>query len=574
MTTKDSLATVYFMKGQNNFEDARKALYKLGIKTSYDSNRVIFNTMHSYKNNLNNIYAQECNGLILERDTWKPLCVPTRTLRYNINDSVSNSFLHQGLYNIFKVQDGTCFNLYYYQPTVEEVEEVEEVEQLTKSIDKLSMVDKTSVNQPMPNALLPLTESMPDLTARWVISTASGYEMNNVRWENKTYLELISECLSQINLSWDAFTSALDKTNCYSFGFKHPEFHHFNEGRNFPLYKLWFIQSVDLNTEGKTYLWANDNSPIESIPNQAIYEQPVGNLGELYILVSKSINDFKQAERKKQEDFHSEMELLELYDKDHPEELQKEFTQYKDELQIRADEITAAREHAKLNGKETPYVFDLITNTGWSDFLTVREVERRKKIAMNYQYYEPCYGFILRSVNFELTGYNSDLFIESVIMRNIRKHWYENNMMELCTANNWQSHKETVVCLNAYLDMKSYQDFQMLFPQYQEYFYDYNTIISKVVTIMLKHKGMNQNQTNQPNQHNYPNQPNHPTIINFPTAPDDLYQRVANTILKSFTTTTRTNTDRYTHEQKRRMYFEYIIDPCMLVYLMPLLIHH
>ena len=204
MTTKDSLATVYFMKGQNNFEDARKALYKLGIKTSYDSNRVIFNTMHSYKNNLNNIYAQECNGLILEMDTWRPLCVPTRTLRYNINDSVSNSFLHQGLYNIFKVQDGTCFNLYYYQHTVEQVK--------------------------------PLTESMPDLTARWVISTASGYEMNNVRWENKTYLELISECLSQINLSWDAFTSALDKNNCYSFGFKHPEFHHFNEGRNFPLY--------------------------------------------------------------------------------------------------------------------------------------------------------------------------------------------------------------------------------------------------------------------------------------------------------------------------------------------------
>ena len=50
---------------------------------------------------------------------------------------------------------------------------------------------------------------------------------------------------------------------------------------------------------------------------------------------------------------------------------------------------------------------------------------------------EPCYGFILRSVNFRLTGQNSDLFIESSLMRTIRKIWYENKFISLCRSNKW-----------------------------------------------------------------------------------------------------------------------------------------
>ena len=48
-----------------------------------------------------------------------------------------------------------------------------------------------------------------------------------------------------------------------------------------------------------------------------------------------------------------------------------------------------------------------------------------------------CYGFILRSVNDSITKTHSDLFIESSLMKYIRKTWYENNTIKQCHENKW-----------------------------------------------------------------------------------------------------------------------------------------
>ena len=406
-TKKETLMTSHFMierkASKENFDAARKAIHQLGIKSSYDDSRMIFSTLHTHKNNLSNVYAQECNGLILELGTWKPLMVPPRSLRFNIDTETSNNFLHQGLYHIYKAQDGTCFNLYYYNN-------------------------------------------------RWVISTAKGYDMNNVKWDSQTYQELISECLGKLEtpLTWEEFTSKLNQKRCYSFGFKHPQFHRFYDNvEHTPVYKLWFIQSVDLDDASEQYLWASDKTPIEQIPVQEYYTTPVGNLKELYRV---------------------SMDALDNY----------------------------------INKQEV------------------------------------CYGFILRSVNFETTGQHSDLFVESSLMRVIRKFWYENNIIDVCHANKWN--KETTITLHTYLDSDSYETFMYLFPQYQAQFNTYSKKLQDIVQCM----------------------------INDGKSEDLSVSHVASAVLQEFKSGIKFDLASKSADQKRRIFSEFITHPSLLNMLMPL----
>ena len=401
---KDTLATMHFMLENKAtadvFEPARKSIYKLGIKTSYDKTRMIFSTLHTHKNNLCNIYTQECNGLILEMGTWKPLMVPPRSLRFNIETDISNKFLHQGLYHIYKVLDGTCFNLYYFND-------------------------------------------------KWVISTAKGYEMNDMKWEKNTYQELITDCLSKLSvpMTWEEFTAGLVKTKCYSLGFKHPNFHRFSENNN-SVYKLWFIQSVDLDENSSQYLWSSDKSPFENIKSQEFYDKPVGNLKELYHVATNALNNY----------------------------------------------------------------------------INTRDVNTK----------DICYGFILRSVNYEITGYHSDLFIESSLMRTIRKIWYENTIIDLCHSNKWN--KETAITLNMYLDSNMRDTFINLFPQYSDLFSKYTSTIKDIIECMI-YKA----------DHQEDSKDNIDTLL-----------QVAKNLLHEFKINNKCDVGTKTNEQKRRIYTEYV----------------
>ena len=386
-----TLATVHFMANHNDTAQARKELYQQGIKTSYNENVMIFSKMRSAKNSLNNLYIQECNGLILEQNTWKPLVVPPRSLRYNINTESSNKYLHQGLYHIYKAQDGTCFNLYYY-------------------------------------------------LNKWIISTTSGHTMNAVSWANgKSYQAIISECLEHIGLTWETFTSQLDTTYCYSFGFRHPLMHKFQENVDEPVYKIWFIQSVCLNEEAE-YLWTNDASPIAIIPSQEVETSIVNNLRELYKTSSNALQNY-------------------------------------------------------LDNKTI------------------------------------CYGFILRSVNVSQTGEHSDLYIESSLMRTIRRICYENSLIEQCHKNNWN--KELAITLHSYLDMPNYEIFCRLFPSYSEKMQVYHRYVSDVVSNMVQ---LTTNNAYQPVNH----------------------AEVSRMLLQMFHDNVRLQTKGLTAENLNKIYFEYI----------------
>jgi hypothetical protein len=402
-----------------NFSTARNAIYKLGVKSSYDENRMIFTALHTHKNQLSNNYLQECNGLILEKGTWKPLMVPPKSLRFNINTDASNRFLHQGLYHIYKAEDGTCINLYYYD--------------------------------------------------KWCISTARGYEMNNIKWDNISYQQLITECLDQLGMTWETFTEGLDKTRCYSFGFKHPKFHRFHGRNQTTKYKMWFIQSVNLDNTSKQYLWASDKTPFDLIVGQEFYTEHVNSMRELYKLSMVTLDEY-------------------------------------------------------------------IEGTS-----------------------EPCFGFILRSVNFEATKSHSDLFIESSLMRSIRRIWYETKVIDLCHANNWA--KEDVITLNAYLDSELYETFLHLFPQYQERFSYYSKTIQLVVMQMIQLT--NDNEINN--------------ITNELTTTAVEYNKLVETIAKQmfteFSHSIKYELFNKTDDQKRRVFSEFITHRTNLESLLPLFIN-
>jgi hypothetical protein len=432
------LNTQHFMMeysdSSENFDMARKALYQLGIKTSYDDTRVIYTTAHAYKNKLVSDYSQECNGLILEKSTWKPLMVPPRNLRFNINTDASNTYLHQGLYHIYKAEDGTCINFYYYND-------------------------------------------------KWCMSTARGYEMNNIKWETVSYQQLFTECLKEVGMTWETFTNNLDKTRCYSFGFRHPKFHRFYGHTKQVKYKIWFIQSVNLDNLSEQYLWASDKSPTDKINSQEFYTKPVASLRELYKTSVTSLDQY-------------------------------------------------------INDSKS----------------------------------EPCFGFILRSVNFETTGVHSDLFIESSLMRAIRQIWYENKLINICHTNHWD--KEDVITFNAYLDHGLYETFIYLFPQYINRFSYYSKLLQMVVKQMVV---LNNNGTKNS------------LSINTGTVIDDSKQSntliedskqsntvklVAKNLYDRFTNSVNYNIHGKKEDQKHRVFSEYITHKSNLETLMPLFTVH
>jgi hypothetical protein len=224
-------------------KDMRYNLYKEGIKSACDETRIIFNLVDKI-----NDKKKECNGLILNLENMQPLVYNPYIFQTNINTVKANKFLSAGIYNIYKIHDGTCFNLYYYN--------------------------------------------------KWVIATNNGYDMNNQLWYGVSFQDAITECLAKLPnaMSWERFTDQLDKNYCYSFGFKNPKYHKFFEYNKTEIYDFWFIHSYDLrNTtadymNGFNYTFEQANPPFRS---QELVTSNVNNLKELYNMSYHAYNNYK-----------------------------------------------------------------------------------------------------------------------------------------------------------------------------------------------------------------------------------------------------------------------------------------
>lgn len=224
-----------------------------GISVSYETEtddfgvirknrRYIFSNTRNTRNNYNNNdMAVESNGVILEAPEWRPLVISTLTPKSNVDKSVVNAFLKGNQYDIYQLEDGTIINLYYYND-------------------------------------------------KWVISTARGIEVNKVIFNTLDYEQILEDCIQLAGAIPAEFYGSLDKTTCYTIGFKHPDMHPFREGTGAPIYKLWFVQKVKISKTNDPIIVRK--SPWEYIPNQEKINFNVSNLGSLFSKLTTAYNSF------------------------------------------------------------------------------------------------------------------------------------------------------------------------------------------------------------------------------------------------------------------------------------------
>ena len=338
------LAIQQFMNEHSDFNEARASLYKMGIKTTFNDNFVLFSMVHVYKKTLDNILQSECNGLILSRADWRAVVVPPKSLQFNLNTNLTNEFLQKNYYVVYPAYNGTCFNLYVEQ----------------------------TANEP----------------GKWQMSTANGINMADVVLnDGKTLAQYVNEAAGG---HWAGFINKLDPTQCYSFGFSHPNYHPMTDKP-----ALWFIQSVGISPTMAGYLQVSREPFAELNLVQCGMQAPIEailNIEQLYELSAKS---------------------------------------------------------------EDAYYRTGVKN----------------------------YGYILRSTVPE-TGLNSDLYIESRLMKKIRQCWYDSAAVQMCI--NRKLPKQTVIPLMNYL-MGNEADFCRLF-NYEDEFTKYTALTNSLVNVIQQNK--------------------------------------------------------------------------------------
>lgn len=234
-------------------ENIRSRIYDLGILSSYEKSedtnaphRMIFYVSKTQKS-INNTQVSrlwaECNGLIINTKTLKPLVIPQYTLRHDTDSNIVNKYLSKGLYDVYYANEGTSINLYYWE------------------------------------------------TLGWRISTSRGLDVTDTSWGTTTYKDILDELLNHVQLEPDEFYKSLDKSQCYTFGFKHPSMHVFYEGTEKPVRGLWFIQSVNCDSYEVCYASVWDNIP-EQRKFDEVSDNDSINLSTLVPFLSQALTRF------------------------------------------------------------------------------------------------------------------------------------------------------------------------------------------------------------------------------------------------------------------------------------------
>ena len=400
------LAIQQFMNEHPDFNEARAALYKMGIKTTFNDDFVLFSMVHVYKKTLDNILQSECNGLILSRVDWRAVVVPPKSLQFNLNTALTNEFLQKNYYTIYPAYNGTCFNLYVGQPVSQTAHEptseptsepVSQTASQTAHEPTSEPASQTAHEPTSEPTSEPVSQTAHEPTSqpasqaektKWQMSTANGLNMADVVLnDGKTLAQYVNEAAGG---RWAEFTDTLDPALCYSFGFSHPNYHPMTDKP-----ALWFIQSVGTNPILAGYLqvsreWFTTLNLVQCgmpAPIEAIL-----NIEQLYELSAKS---------------------------------------------------------------EDAYYRTGVKN----------------------------YGYILRSAVPE-TGLNSDLYIESRLMKKIRQCWYDSSAVQMCI--NRKLPKQKVIPLMNYL-MGNQADFCRLF-NYEDEFTKYTALTNSLVNVIQQNK--------------------------------------------------------------------------------------
>ena len=147
----------------------------------------------------------ELNGLVLDTATWLPLVIPPLAFNMKPPMKIINRFLVDGAYDVINIDDGTVVTLYYYND-------------------------------------------------KWCLATAHGYDVTEMCWMGSlNYSEIIYDLVSRLYPEFAAASgisivdrrlqfTLLNPSNCYTFGFRHHNFHPITSDPE----RMWYIQSVPI----------------------------------------------------------------------------------------------------------------------------------------------------------------------------------------------------------------------------------------------------------------------------------------------------------------------------------------
>jgi len=194
-TSKQSRFSKWKETSQNNIKQSKKDTRKcenIDMNICMDTEMDLDNDISSeeFIHKVNNKLWLECNGLQLDCSDLNNitfLVIPQVSFISHYNTNLVNKYINKSLYNIYKIEDGTIINIYYYNK-----------------------------NQ------------------SWVISTTRGIDVS-------IYNDILIDILKEKDINIDEFYKSLDKNNCYTFNIQHNSIHKFNNANN-----IWFIQSINL----------------------------------------------------------------------------------------------------------------------------------------------------------------------------------------------------------------------------------------------------------------------------------------------------------------------------------------
>ena len=184
----------------------------------------------------------ECNGPVIDTRTWALLVAPPRAFNPHPKTKEVDRFLaapgDTGLYDVIRVYDGTVISLYRW--------------------------------------------THPQKGPIWCLASSNGYDVSGLKWMGpKTYAEIVYEILSAKHPGFTEATGlrllrdhvcagdvrldlpALDPGRCYTFGFRHPNFHPLAADPS----TVWNIQTVNL---ARTPHVADTAGGLPGIPHQAV----------------------------------------------------------------------------------------------------------------------------------------------------------------------------------------------------------------------------------------------------------------------------------------------------------------
>jgi hypothetical protein len=240
-------ATISYLRnhkynGIDDIEHIKNDFNKVNIKISYDSKitngkrKVIFTSTKGMRSQKFDKIIYECNGLVLEAPTWKPLSVPCPTPKTSVKNEIFNKLLNKNQYQIYKISDGTLVYLYFW------------------------------------NGI-------------WYISTARGLDMEKVKLNGYDYNKLFNDILNKYSITFENFTDLLDKKYSYSFVIRHSAIHPFTVED-----ELIFVHKIRYNNSNININRSNHDLPLNIPCQEKITDE--SKLHEIYSSLSTSLHSW------------------------------------------------------------------------------------------------------------------------------------------------------------------------------------------------------------------------------------------------------------------------------------------